>query len=159
MAGTRRQFLRTLGTGLIGAVIGGGVTGTAMRRWYASQNAAPPLPLGSFDLQPLTIITPSGMKIHHIQTGFVAVKTVHREYTGQDGAGFPAIMADTEWTEWMPISAWANGGTAGIASDPAAMRDSLANIRAYLREHPTMYLPSHDGDLRNRLANQQITSI
>lgn len=55
---------------------------------------------------PTTITTPSGIKVHHIQTGYVAVKRVHRSYNGPRGTGILAIALDPRWTEWMPITVW-----------------------------------------------------
>jgi len=55
---------------------------------------------------PMTMTTASGIKIHHIQTGYVAVKSTHREYGGHDGRGISAIAIDRNWTEWLPISVW-----------------------------------------------------
>ncbi|MEO0565318.1 MAG: hypothetical protein AAF125_24640, partial [Chloroflexota bacterium] len=104
---SRRQFFQHLGTGVVGLFAGAaGATG-AVTRWYSSQNASPPPPYDTIDLAPLTVTTPGNIRIHHIQTGFVAVKSAHRSYDGRDGVGFPAIMADSSWTEWMPITAWA----------------------------------------------------
>ncbi|MDX2075326.1 MAG: N-acyl homoserine lactonase family protein [bacterium] len=56
---------------------------------------------------PTSITTANGIRVHHIQTGFVAVKKVHRRYHGINGTGILAIVADPRWTEWMPISVWA----------------------------------------------------
>lgn len=55
---------------------------------------------------PVTVTTRSGLRIHAIQTGFVAVKTAHRSFSGPPGMGMPAIALDPRWTNWMPIYAW-----------------------------------------------------
>lgn len=85
---------------MLGGLIGGALIGRAVAQHNQPQpmtNAAP---------APLTVTTPSGKRIHHLQTGYVAVKRRHRDYRGPDGTGIPAILADLYWTEWMPISAW-----------------------------------------------------
>lgn len=55
---------------------------------------------------PVTVTTRSGLRIHAIQTGFVAVKAAHRSFSGPAGMGMPAIALDPRWTDWMPIYAW-----------------------------------------------------
>jgi glyoxylase-like metal-dependent hydrolase (beta-lactamase superfamily II) len=55
---------------------------------------------------PAAHTTTSGIRIHNIQTGWVAVKTAHRQYSGIDGVRFPALLLDPYWTEWMPIHTW-----------------------------------------------------
>jgi len=43
----------------------------------------------------------------------------------------------------------------GVASDRAAARRTLAQIHAFCRATPTVYLPTHDPDTPDRLANRQ----
>lgn len=108
---TRRSFLRNLGlgTGALfgGALVGGGVTFSGLNWWFGTQMSSPPVPREGIAVLPTTVTTASGIKIHHIQTGFVAVKTAHERYDGGDGRGIPAIILDRTWTEWKPISVWA----------------------------------------------------
>lgn len=103
---TRRGFLRTTGTGLAGAFVGGFGTSRFLNSWYGNQMTAPSVPREGVAAAPLTVTTSSGMKVHHIQTGFVAVKRAHRSYDGRDGSGILAIVGDPNWTEWMPITVW-----------------------------------------------------
>lgn len=51
--------------------------------------------------------TQSGIRIHAIQTGYVAVKRSHRAYGGPDALALPTILLDWRWTEWLPIYCWA----------------------------------------------------
>ena len=44
------------------------------------------------------------MKVHAIQTGSVRIKTAQVE--GQ-GHGLVSILADRNWTDWLPTFAWA----------------------------------------------------
>ncbi len=111
----RRRFLRTLGTGLVGAALGGYGTGAVLNGWRARQTSAPLPVREGVGLQPVTITTESGVRVHRVQTGYVAVKSVHRDYSGPDGRGIPAIIADATWTEWMPIPVWVIEHPEGIA--------------------------------------------
>jgi N-acyl homoserine lactone hydrolase len=65
-----------------------------------SLGVAPPVPdPKSFDLG-------GGMRLHLIQTGWVAVKSAHRRFAGPDALRLPAIIGDPRWTEWLPITCW-----------------------------------------------------
>ena len=103
---SRRRFLQTLLGGVAGVAVGGGVTGRVLTGWNTGQMAAPHPLVGTDPLSPLTITTPGGVRVHHIQTGYVAVKSAHRSFDGPDGLGIPAIATDQTWTEWMPVTAW-----------------------------------------------------
>lgn len=103
---SRRGFLRTLGIGAVGALIGGTAVERLLTGWHSTQANAPANPLDGRSVEPVTVITASGVRIHAIQTGFVAVKTAHREYNGSDGTGLLAIAADPNWTAWLPINTW-----------------------------------------------------
>jgi N-acyl homoserine lactone hydrolase len=61
---------------------------------------APPVPKAQI------INLAAGIRVIAIQTGWVAVKRAHRQFTGPVALRFPAILADPVWTEWMPILAW-----------------------------------------------------
>ena len=100
---TRRGLLQATGLFLGGTITGGWLTGAA----YSSQTAAPlPSLLAGVQVPPLTTTTPSGIRLHAIQTGFVAVKQAHRAFNGPDGLAMPAIATDRRWTEWLPIYTW-----------------------------------------------------
>ncbi|MEM8529951.1 MAG: N-acyl homoserine lactonase family protein [Chloroflexota bacterium] len=103
---SRRGFLKLFAGGLTASIFGGGAVGGTLTYWSSSQNTAPHPLVDAPPRQPLTVTTPGGIRIHHIQTGYVAVKSVHRSYVGRDGTGIPAVIADRRWTPWMPISAW-----------------------------------------------------
>src|ERR1700691_3434369 len=47
------------------------------------------------------------MKVHAIRTGFVQVRKAQRESRGQGLARVANMLFDKEWTEWLPIYAWA----------------------------------------------------
>jgi glyoxylase-like metal-dependent hydrolase (beta-lactamase superfamily II) len=102
----RRSFLRHLGTGAVGAILGGLGVERWLTFWASTQEGAPLLPLLGRAVEPVTYTTSSGIRIHNLQTGYVAVKSAHRLYTGSDGGGIPAIAFDRSWTEWMPINTW-----------------------------------------------------
>ena len=44
----------------------------------------------------------------------------------------------------------------GVSNDRATARRTLAQIHAFCRATPTVYLPAHDPDIPDRLANRQL---
>lgn len=63
---------------------------------------------------PRTVVTSSGILVHAIQTGYVAVKLSHCAYAGPDALALPTILLDWRWTEWLPIYCWAIEHPEGI---------------------------------------------
>lgn len=53
--------------------------------------------------EPYTLDTPGGIRIHVVQTGWVAVKNSFRDLKGPAALRIPAIILDPTWTEWFPI--------------------------------------------------------
>lgn len=56
---------------------------------------------------PRTVALAGAIRLHAVQTGWVAVKRVHREFRGPPPLRLPAILLDRHWTPWLPILAWA----------------------------------------------------
>jgi N-acyl homoserine lactone hydrolase len=99
---SRRTALGFLG-GIAGAFGGGWIT----NRLNQTQTSAPVIQLPNVvQRPPLTIETKSGIRVHSIQTGFVAVKSAHRQISGIEDARLLSIALDNRWTEWMPINTW-----------------------------------------------------
>jgi glyoxylase-like metal-dependent hydrolase (beta-lactamase superfamily II) len=69
-------------------------------------NAPLPVLPNLAQVPPLTVETANGLRVHAIQTGFVAVKQAHRQLVGAEAARLLSIAADTQWTNWMPIQTW-----------------------------------------------------
>ena len=53
-----------------------------------------------------TVQTSSGLRIHAIRTGYVAVKPSHRKLNVFAPLRLPTILLDPRFTEWLPIYAW-----------------------------------------------------
>ncbi|MEM7801566.1 MAG: N-acyl homoserine lactonase family protein [Chloroflexota bacterium] len=103
---TRRQMLQLIGAGGAGAVLGGGISNRITAGWFQNILSGPRNPMKGVQEPAVTHVTRSGIKIHNVQTGYVAVKTAHRQYDGPDGRGILGIALDRNWTEWMPIHTW-----------------------------------------------------
>lgn len=103
---TRRDMIRLIGAGTVGAIAGGYGSNRITAGWFRNILNAPRNPMRGIQNSVATYTTASGIKIHNIQTGFVSVKRAHRQYGGPDGTGILAIATDPRWTEWMPIHTW-----------------------------------------------------
>lgn len=55
---------------------------------------------------PRSFTLADGMRLHLVQTGWVAVKRAHRHWRGIDVLRLPGVVLDRRWTEWLPIAAW-----------------------------------------------------
>jgi len=78
------------------------------------------------------------MKIHAIQSGTVAITTKWREGVGHGRRRLLNTVLDREWTEPLPIYAFA-----------------IEHPEAYAGATPTVYLPSHDPETAVRLAERR----
>ncbi|MFD0915798.1 N-acyl homoserine lactonase family protein [Pseudahrensia aquimaris] len=96
---TRRQIMSAASVCAIGLPIAG--CSYAMWRPLAEIDQAPTNP------PPVTVRLSARITLHMIQTGWVSVKETHRAYSGPKGLRLPAIMTDGDWTEWLPVTAWA----------------------------------------------------
>lgn len=92
---------------------------------------------------PRTLELASDLRIHAIQTGYVAVKKAHHTLRGPALSRMLAIALDRRWTPWLPIYAWViehpegvivvdTGETAQV-SDPAYFACDPGNAFFYER--------------------------
>jgi N-acyl homoserine lactone hydrolase len=68
-----------------------------------------------------------------------------------DGAEQIMLAGDTSYLE----SAMLRGTVDGVSPDEAAVRATLANIRALCAQRPTVYLPTHDPQSAERLGRRR----
>lgn len=127
----RRKLLGFGALGLTTTAVGG--CAYVMTRPVQALPAAPGSP------PPVSVDISPRIRLHMIQTGWVAVKEEHRAYSGPVGLRLPAIMASRNWTEWMPITAFViehpegiivvdTGETANIADPAYASCDPITGM-------------------------------
>ena len=130
--GPSRRRMLTCGALGIGAAVVKGCADT-MTRPARNPSLAPA------SASPVSVSLSSRLKLHMIQTGWVAVKAEHRAYSGAVSLRIPAIMASTRWTEWMPITAFViehpegvividTGETARIADPTYTACDAITGL-------------------------------
>jgi N-acyl homoserine lactone hydrolase len=71
-----------------------------------------------------------------------------------DGAVSVLLAGDTSYSEALMVA----GKVDAISPDAGVSRATLAAIRRYAAEHPTVYLPAHDPDTGARFAARKIVS-
>jgi len=87
------------------------VAALAIASGYACANPKP----APKNPKPVSFETKSGIKLHVVQTGWVAVKENFRELSGPAMLRVPSIVLDSDWTEWMPIQFYVIEHPGGIA--------------------------------------------
>ena len=95
---SRRKVLGYGALGLGVAAVGGCT--------YMITRPVPALAAAPASPPPVSVQLSRRLKLHMIQTGWVAVKREHRAFAGPTSLRLPAIMASQTWTEWMPITAF-----------------------------------------------------
>lgn len=125
---------KLLGYGALGAGLAGVCGCTSMMARPVQALAAAPA-----SSAPVSTQISSRIRLHMIQTGWVAVKREHRGFSGPAALRFPAIMASRSWTEWLPVTAYViehpegaiavdTGETARIADPDYAACDGVTGM-------------------------------
>lgn len=76
----------------------------------------------------------------------------HMSVILQEGERSLFFAGDTSYTEALLLE----GAVDGVSPDQSAARETVARIRRYAEEIPTVYLPSHDPDAARRLAERLV---
>jgi N-acyl homoserine lactone hydrolase len=76
----------------------------------------------------------------------------HLSVAIDDGEKVVFLAGDTSYTEQLMLA----GTPDGVSPDPTRARDTLARIRRFAAERPTIYLPTHDPESTGRLERGQV---
>jgi N-acyl homoserine lactone hydrolase len=130
----RYSFLQQLAWGLIGTTLGG----WAMRYWLRGALHRPNrlIPSDVVGVPPVTITTHSGIRVHGIQTGVLAIKTAHAQLRGPVSLRFLSIIQDTHWTPLLPILTWVIEHPEGLIVIDTGERAAASNIATYITRDP-----------------------
>jgi glyoxylase-like metal-dependent hydrolase (beta-lactamase superfamily II) len=126
----RSKLLRTAVAAAAGVVAGGRVVDW----WRASPRNAPirPSHAGAVAAQPITITTEAGLRVHAIQTGFVAIKSAHHRLRGPEALRFLTIIQDSTWTAALPILTWVIEHPEGVIVIDTGESAQSANMAEYM---------------------------
>jgi hypothetical protein len=65
-------------------------------------------------------------------------------------------LIDREWTDWLPIYAYAiEHPEDGVSPDDSIAAETLRRIQTFVRERPTVYLVAHDPESATRLIERR----
>jgi glyoxylase-like metal-dependent hydrolase (beta-lactamase superfamily II) len=130
----RRTFLRQATSGLFGAAVGSWAAwywlGGALSRPFRS--AAP----DNIATPPVTVTTRSGVRIHGIQTGLLAIKRAHASLRGPEALRLLTIIQDTSWTPLLPILTWVIEHPEGLIVIDTGERAAASDIDTYMANDP-----------------------
>lgn len=131
---SRRYFLGLLGAGAVGTVGGSWAT-----QYWLSGALQRPVRIANpneIAVPPVSITTRSGVRIHGIQTGFVAIKTAHAQLTGFAPLRLLSIVQDPQWTSLLPILAWVIEHPEGLFVIDTGEVAAATDIDTYLANDP-----------------------
>jgi glyoxylase-like metal-dependent hydrolase (beta-lactamase superfamily II) len=73
----------------------------------------------------------------------------------RDGGTSTFLAGDTSYSQQLLL----DGGLDGVAGDEDQARQTTQNILQYLRTESAIYLPSHDTEAADRLAQKDVVSF
>lgn len=80
----------------------------------------------------VSITTASGLRVHGIQTGWIAIKSAHYKMGAVESLRLPAILADPHWTTAKPIISWVIEHPEGLIVVDSGERAAANNLETYL---------------------------
>jgi glyoxylase-like metal-dependent hydrolase (beta-lactamase superfamily II) len=104
-----------------------------MTQWKRPTRAAAPTDVA---VPPVSVTTRSGVRIHGIQTGFVAIKTAHARLQGFAPLRLLSIIADPRWTALLPILAWVIEHPEGLIVIDTGELAAATDIDSYMASDP-----------------------
>lgn len=87
---------------------------------------------------PVTVTTASGLRVHAIQTGSLALKAAHRRFGGPPALRLPAIVLDGRWTEPLPMLVWVVEHPEGLLLIDAGEVPAASAPETYLAASPDL---------------------
>lgn len=130
----RRRFLQLAAAGILGAGLGGWAT----HAWLAGALRRPSRPLdpASIGVPPVTVTARSGVRVHGIQTGVLAIKRAHASLSWPAPLRLPSIIADASWTPLLPILTWVVEHPEGLLVIDTGERAAASDIATYMASDP-----------------------
>ena len=126
---SRRHFLELSGLTLGAFSIGGASCAALGRQGGTSAaetvNAMEPI-------APVSVTTPSGIKVHGVQTGWICIKSNHYRMRGPESLKELNILTDTRWAEPKPILSWVIEHPEGLIVIDSSERAGARDLQTYL---------------------------
>lgn len=124
----RRQFLKMGGAAAGILLTGVGCGSLGYLRGQAASGEVNELDIPD----PISITTPSGMRVHGIQTGWISIKSQHYHSRVPEAFKELAVITDTAWTEPKPILSWIIEHPEGLIVIDSGERAGAKDLESYL---------------------------
>ncbi len=92
--------------------------------------------LGDIAAPPVSVITRSGVRIHGIQTGVLAIKRAHARLRRPAALRLLSIVLDPTWTPLLPILTWVIEHHEGLFVIDTGERAAASDIDSYMAADP-----------------------
>lgn len=92
--------------------------------------------LGELAAAPVSVATRSGVRIHGIQTGVLAIKRAHARLRRPAALRLLAIVLDPTWTPLLPILTWVIEHPEGLFVIDTGERAAASDIDSYMASDP-----------------------
>ena len=115
----------------------GGDALRTIRHWrHAVVRPSRSTALGELAAPPVSVTTRSGVRIHGIQTGVLAIKRAHARLRRPAALRLLAILLDPTWTPLLPILTWVIEHPEGLLVIDTGERAAASDIDSYMAADP-----------------------
>jgi N-acyl homoserine lactone hydrolase len=81
---------------------------------------------------PVSVTTANGLRIHGLQTGWIALKQSHYQLTGPEALRIASILSDTRWTQPLPMLSWVIEHPEGLIVIDTGERAGANDLETYV---------------------------
>jgi N-acyl homoserine lactone hydrolase len=81
---------------------------------------------------PVSITTASGLRVHGLQTGWIAIKQNHYQLNGPEALRIASILADLRWTQPLPMLSWVIEHPEGLIVIDSGERAGANDLETYV---------------------------
>lgn len=82
-------------------------------------------------IPPVSVTTASGIRIHGVQTAWIAIKTAHYALCSPEALRFFLILTDAHWTEAKPVLSWIIEHPEGLIVIDSGERAAARDLERY----------------------------
>jgi glyoxylase-like metal-dependent hydrolase (beta-lactamase superfamily II) len=100
-------------------------------------------PAPSVETPPVVSRAFGDVLVHAVRTGWVSVKEAHRTLSGAEALRLPAILADSRWTEWMPVTVYVIEHPEGVWLVDAGLSEATLDPEHFACDPGTRFVYSN----------------
>lgn len=103
---------------------------------HALARPSRPAAIGELAVPPVSVTTRSGVRVHGIQTGVLAIKRAHAHLRRPAALRLLSIVLDPTWTSLLPILTWVIAHPEGLFVIDTGERAAASDIDTYMASDP-----------------------